>query len=140
MANTALLRRSNGHRTHRNEATCPTCESPISKDRLAAILGKLRAHDAEIERAAEARSAVREAAIRKEATAAATAALTERITKAEQAKQAVEQQMKKVKADQEAAIKARLETEQDAAAKKLAEAVNGEKVKAFEEKTKLITQ
>jgi hypothetical protein len=40
------------------EATCPTCDSPISPEKLASIVGKLRSHDAEVERAAEARFAL----------------------------------------------------------------------------------
>src|SRR4051812_27262563 len=97
------LRRPNGHQTRRitevADATCPTCSSPISMEKLREIEGKLRTHDVEIERAAEARFATREAAIRKEASAAASAALMGRIAKAEQAKKAAEEQAKKLKAD-----------------------------------------
>src|SRR5438067_13248918 len=93
--------RRNGRGIAVGEATCPTCGSPLSPAKLATIVGKLRAHDAEIERAAEARFASRETAIRKEAASAATAALMDRIAKTEQGKKAAEQQIKKPKADQE---------------------------------------
>src|SRR5437764_6279663 len=120
--NVRAPRRSGRRSSAVGEATCPTCDQPITAAKFAEIQGKLRAHDVEIERAAEARFVLREAAIRTEA-AAATAALTDRIAKAEQAKKAVEEQVKKLKADQEKAIQARIEAEREAAAKKTAEAV-----------------
>ena len=96
-------RRRNGQEAIRiTEVTCPTCEQPITAAKFAVIQGKLRAHDSEIERAAEPRFASREATIRMEAAAAATAALTEKISIAEQGKEAAEQQIKKLKAGQEA--------------------------------------
>jgi hypothetical protein len=42
---------------HAGVCTCPTCGSAISAERYAAILGRQRAHDAEIIRAIEAKSA-----------------------------------------------------------------------------------
>src|SRR5207248_2837303 len=135
------IRRQNGQGAVRMaEATCPTCASPIPREKLDAIIGKLRAHDAEIEHAAEARFALREAAIRKQATAAATAALRERISQAEQAKKAAEEQGKNLKAKQDAMLKARIEAERKAAAKKLEDAINAEKAKAYQEKLKLTGQ
>src|SRR5438094_5997170 len=134
---------------------CFACGSPLTPRRYREVEAKrgefieqIRAtlileRDAEIEQIrieaaaqvakTKADVAEREAAIRKDAATTATAALMDKITKSEQARKAAEQQIKNLKADQDAALKARLEAERETAAKKLAEAVTAEKVKAFEE-------
>jgi hypothetical protein len=51
-----------------------------------------------------------------------------------------EQQIRMIRANQDAVLKARVDAEREAAAKKLAEALGAEKVRAFEEKTRLTEQ
>lgn len=120
---------------------CPTCNSPISAEKLAEIQGTLRAHDAEIVRTAETRFSAREAAIRREAmtaaTAAANAAVEEKLAKAEQEKKVAQQQAKGLKAGQDAAIKRAVEAMRETADKKMVAAVNAEKLQHAAEKLKL---
>ena len=103
--------------------TCFACNSPLTPKRFqeveakrAELIEHVRAtmileRDAEIDKirveaaaqVAKAKTDVaeRESAIRKQAVAATTAALRERIAQAEQAKKVAEQQAKKLKADHE---------------------------------------
>src|SRR5438093_785605 len=103
----AANRHPNGQAAHRStamaeaqtaigpaEATCPTCDQRVSSVKYLEIEGKLRSHDADVERAAAARFAAKEASIRKEAAAAATAVLNAKIAKAEREKKAAEAKAK----------------------------------------------
>lgn len=128
--------RSNGV-AHTGDCRCPTCDSPISAEQYAAILGEQRTHDAEIERATEARFASREAAIRKEAAATATAALAPKLAKAEQDRRAAEQAAKAAKATFELTLKERLAQRDETAAKARVEAVNAVTEKFFGENLRL---
>jgi hypothetical protein len=89
---------------------------------------------------AKREAAAREAAIRQQAAKAATAALAPKIVEAEKAKKAAEAKVKEIKTNQDAVINQRLAAQRETLAKQMAEAVNSEKVKAFEEKTKLTQQ
>lgn len=125
---------------HQGDCHCPTCDSPITMDRLAEIQGKQRTHDAEIERAAEARFAAKEATIRKEAIATANAALAAKLTEAAQARKALEQQIKALKSSTKTVIAARLEAQRIQFESKTTEAVNVERARMFGEKLKLEEQ
>jgi hypothetical protein len=125
---------------HTAVCECPTCGSVISAAVYAAILGRQRAHDADIERAAEARFAARESVIRKEAATAANAALAPKLAEAAAAKKAAEQAVKTATAAFEATLKQRLATEREAAARLTAEALSAERAKQFGEKLRLEEQ
>jgi hypothetical protein len=108
------------------EAQCPYCGQPISRKDFETIRARI-----------EAEEKVRLAKLEK---ALASKAQTE-IHKAKlEAARLANQQIKKAKADQEALIRARLNAEREAGAKRLVEAVTAEKVKAFEDKTRLTDQ
>jgi hypothetical protein len=85
-------------------------------------------------------AAGREAGIRKQAAEAATAALATKMSEAEQARKTAEAQVKAIRASTEDKITQRLAAQRETLAKHTAEAVNAEKVKAFEEKTRLTEQ
>jgi hypothetical protein len=95
---------------HQADYHCPTCNSIVSPEVYAAIIGEQAAHDAEIERAAEARFADREAVIHREATAASAA----RIDKAERERKAAQQENKVLKATHRAEMQRLLEAQRDA--------------------------
>jgi hypothetical protein len=122
---------------HEADCLCPTCDQPISFEKFAEIQGKQRAHDAEIERSAEARFSSREAAIRQESVAAATAALAPKLAKAEEARKTAEQQVKTVRVTFDATLKQRLDAQAEAAAKAKVEAVNAVTEKFFGENLRL---
>jgi hypothetical protein len=131
----------NRQHTHRSvgvaEAQCPYCGQPITrkeyKEIQARIEGEERARIADVEKALKEQFAREKAA--------AQAKNVAEIEKAKRdAAKAAEQQVKTLKASQDAVIKARLDAERDAATKKLAEAVTAEKVRAFEEKARLTEQ
>jgi hypothetical protein len=122
---------------HTSECCCPTCDSPISFEKFAQIQGKQRAHDVEIERAAESRFASREAAIRKEAQATATAALAPKLAEAVDARKTAEQAVKDAKATFDTALREKLEAANEAAAKARVEAVNAVTEKFFTENLRL---
>lgn len=128
--------RTNGV-AHTGDCHCPTCGSAISPATYAAIMGEQAAHDAEIRRQAEAQFASREAAIRKEAQATATAALAPKLAEAVEARKLAEQAMKDAKATFDTALRERLETAAEAAAKARVEAVNAVTEKFFGENLRL---
>jgi hypothetical protein len=113
-----------------DEPVCPTCDQPVSPQKLAEIMGKERARDAKIKQDLEARFAREKEQVEIKARSAVEQAKKE-------AAKVAEQQVKTLKANQDAVIAARLKAQREASEKKLAEAVNREKVKAFEEQTKL---
>ena len=131
--------RHNG-RIHADECRCPTCNSIVSPELYATILGKQRAHDAEIERAAEIRFASREAAIRKEAAATAAAAMAPKLAKAKESWKALERQMNALKASTEATIAQRLEAQHATFDKAISDAVLAERAKYVTEKLALESQ
>jgi hypothetical protein len=109
---------------HTGDCHCPTCESVVSPDIYAAIIGEQAAHDAEIERAAEARFASRETAIRREAASAAKAALAPQLAEAAAAKKLAEQVVKTAKAEAAVALKQRLDEQAEKAAQERDRAVS----------------
>jgi len=118
---------------HDRDCRCPTCDSPISFERLASIEGERRAHDAEIERAAEARFAHEVAKI--EATKKADIEKARRdATKVADAK------LKAMRASQDAVIADRLEAQRQTLDKTTASAVLAERAKYLGEKLKLEEQ
>jgi hypothetical protein len=148
------------------DCRCPWCRQTVSRDELIEIQVRqdelvaeieeqvksrlITERDAEIERvrqeaataieAAEQAMTKREAAIRREATATASAALAPKLAKAEQEKKAVEQQMKALKSSTEIAIAARLEAQRETYEKATAGAVLAERAKYLGEKLKLEEQ
>jgi len=121
----------NGHASL-GECRCPVCESVISPETLAAIMGEQAAHDAEIRRQAETQFASREATIRREAGDAARAALAPKLAEAAAAKKAAEDAVKAAKQAAEAEMNRRLVAEREKAAKEKDQAVNAERLKAAE--------
>ena len=119
------------------EARCPYCGQPISRKEYKEIQARIEAE--ERARIANVEKGLQEKFAREKAKAESQKAAEIEKAKRDAAKVA-EQQIKTLKAGQDAVIKARLDAERDTAAKKLAEAVSAEKVKAFEEKTKLTEQ
>jgi hypothetical protein len=128
--------RPNGH-AFLDECRCPVCSSVISAEALASILGEQAAHDVEIRRQAETQFASREAAIRREATATANAANAGKLAEATEARKAAEQAVKDAKATFDAALRERLETAAEAAAKARVEAVNAVTERFFGENLRL---
>lgn len=122
---------------HRDDCLCPTCGSAVSPELYAAILGEQAVHDADIRQQAEAQFASREAAIRREATTAANAANAGKVAEAIEARKTAEQAVKNAKATFEAALKAQLDTQAEAAAKARVEAVNAVTEKFFGENLRL---
>ena len=120
-----------------DETRCPYCDGPVSRKQYREIRSRIEAE--ERARIADVEKGLIERFAREKAKAETQKAAEIEKAKRDAAK-AAEQQIKILKTGQEAVIKARLDTERDAAAKKLAEAVSAEKVKAFEEKTKLTEQ
>jgi hypothetical protein len=118
---------------HDRDCRCPTCDSPISFEKLASIEGKGRAHDAEIERAAEARF-TREMA-KFEATKKADIAKARR-----EAVKVVETRLTAMRANQDAVIAERLEAHRQTFEKATASAVLAERAKYLGEKLKLEEQ
>ena len=145
---------------------CPTCNQSVSQEQFEQIQvrieGEERARAAKIERTlqtrfasemakveatkkAEVEKARKDAAaqiekIKQEAAKVARAALAPKIAEAEKAKKAAEAKVKEIRTNQDVVIAQRLAVQRETLAKQMAEAVNGEKVKAFEEKTKLTQQ
>lgn len=122
---------------HEAECECPVCGSPLPMDRYQIIIGERAAHDAEIRRQAEAQFASREATARREATAAANAASASKVAEAVEARKTAEQAVKDAKATFETALRERLETATEAAAKARVEAVNAVTEKFFGENLRL---
>ena len=117
---------------HTGDYHCPTCDSVVSPEVYAAIIGEQAAHDAEIKRVAEAGFASREATIRREATAAANAALAPKLAEAAAAKKLAEQAVKATKQAAETEMNRRLAGEREKAAREKDQAVNAERLKAAE--------
>jgi hypothetical protein len=120
-----------------DEARCPYCDGPVSRKQYREIRARIEAEESA--RIADVEKGLQERFAREKAKAESQKAAEIEKAKRDVAKVA-EQQIKTLKAGQDAAIKARLDAERDTAAKKLAEAVSAEKVKAFEEKTRLTEQ
>jgi hypothetical protein len=110
----------------------------VSPEVYAAIIGEQAARDAEIERAAEARFASREATIRREATAAANAVLAPKLAEAAQAKEAAEEHARVIEANVEAILKERLDAQAETAAKAQDVAISAVTVKHFAEVQRLL--
>lgn len=125
---------------HEAECECPTCGSVVTLAVYAAIMGEQAAHDAEIRRQAEAQFATREAAIRREATAAANAASAPKLAKAEEGRKALERQMKALRTSQETVIAERLEAQRMTFEKAIGDAVLGERAKWATEKLGMESQ
>lgn len=95
-------------------------------------MGEQAAHDAEIERAAEARFASREATIRREAGDAAKAALAPKLAEAAD----IKRQMKELRSTFETTMKQQLAAQAEALEKAATERVNAEKEKRFADNLK----
>jgi hypothetical protein len=106
---TTQLRRRNGH-AGLAECRCPLCSSVLTPAVYEAVVGALSLRDSEIESAAEARLADREAVIHREASAASAA----RIDKAERERKAAQQENKVLKATHRAEMQRLLEAQRDA--------------------------
>jgi hypothetical protein len=133
----AHVRRSNGH-AGADECRCPLCQSILDPARYEAVVGAWAMRESEIERRAEAQSVAREALVRREATAAANAANADKLTKAEEARKAAEQAVKSAKSEFETALRERLETATEAAAKSRDAAISEVTVKHFAEVQRLL--
>lgn len=126
----------NGH-AREDAEHCPWCGSPISRVEFERVKNRIaeqeRARIAKVEKTLNDRfSAELDAAKQKSAELA-----QQQIKKAAKA---AEQQLKKIAAERDAVVRARIEGEREAAAKRLAAAVNAEKVRAYAEKTTLTAQ
>jgi hypothetical protein len=138
---------------HATDCHCFACRRPVSQEefvkiqardqaRIAELTDRIKSQvlherDAEIEKIRKD-AAKREAAIRQQAVRAAEAALAPQIEKVKKdAAQAAEQQIKALKASQEAVISGRLLAQREALEKQKAKAVSDEKAKAYEEKLRL---
>jgi hypothetical protein len=97
----------------------------VTLEKFRQIQGDLRARDIEVERAVAAKFAAKEAIIRREATAAATAAVTAKLAKAEREKKAAEAKIKGA----DAATKRALEAQRVALEKAADERVAAEREK-----------
>jgi hypothetical protein len=122
---------------HTGDCHCPTCGSVVSPDVYASIMGEQAARDAEIRQQAEMQFASREASIRKEATATANAANAGKLAEATEARKVAEQAAKDAKATFDTALRERLETAAETAAKARVEAVNAVTEKFFGENLRL---
>jgi hypothetical protein len=141
---TAIIHdRPNQRHTHKpngaDPATerCPWCGSVITRVEFRRIHDQIA--EQERARVTKAEQTLRQQFAREQQQAATKASAEIEKAKREAAKLA-DQQIKKAKADQDAVIAVRLDAEREAAAKKLAKGISAEKVRAFEEKTKLTEQ
>jgi hypothetical protein len=144
-----LTARSAERHTHESvsaeQAVCPLCDQPVSPEKFdeiqVRIEGQERASAAKLERTLQARFAdemakveaakkAQIAAIRQEAAKTAKAALAPKLAEAEQ-------QIKSLKADQQAVIDQRLQEQREALDKARVEAVNAEKSAAHTERMRL---
>ena len=100
------------------------------------IIGKQRAHDEEVERTVEARFITPQAAIRREAAAAANAAVAGKLADAIKAKKQVEQHILELRTNFEKTVKQQLGAQAEALEKAANERVNAEKEKRFSESLK----
>ena len=135
------LRRPNGHSAHRGigvaESECPYCGQPISRKEFREIQTRMR--DEERARVAEVERGLQEKFARESAKAEATK--KSEIDKAKRdAAKAAEEQVKALKATLDATIAERLVTQQEAADKRLTEAVAAERTKAYGERMQLDAQ
>ncbi len=112
---------------HADEATCPYCGQPISRKQYRQIVARIEAEARG--RVAEAEEALKQRFARD---------LAQAIEKGRKdAVKAAEAHIKGLKATQQAALEQRLKAERETFEKKIVEAVNSERVKGFEERTKL---
>jgi hypothetical protein len=145
------------------EERCPWCDQPISRKEFEQIKASLAAEErarmlklqaeaeakwnkeaeklrqdaaAQVEKA-KLQAASREAAVRQEATKAATAALAPKLAEAEQARTVMERQLKLAKAKQEEIVNQRLEQQREALERAKSDAINAERARAFKENMKL---
>jgi hypothetical protein len=117
---------------------CPTCSQPVSQEQFdqiqVRIEGEERARAAKIERTLQARfageMAKAEAKAKRDAEKTAKAALGSKLTEAEQ-------QIKSLKADQQAAVDRRLREQREALDKARVEAVHAERATAHAERMRL---
>ena len=119
---------------HADEATCPYCGQPISRKQYRQIVARIEAEARG--RVAEAEEAIKQRFARDMAQAEAK----KKAEVAQARKDAVktaETQIKTLKANQQTAFEQRLKAERETFEKKIVEAVNSERVKGFEERTKL---
>jgi hypothetical protein len=114
--------RSNG-RAHAAECTCPTCGSVIPEMVHKAILGRQRAHDAEIERAVGARFAKQIAEAEKKRKSEIDAA--------------VKAATKSLRDGQTGVVTAAIQAERERADKAVADAVNATKLEFATERVRL---
>jgi hypothetical protein len=122
---------------HADEAQCPYCGAPLSRKEFEEIRGRIEAEGRE--RVAKVEQALKDRFARERQQAEAKAKVAVEQAKREAAKLA-EQQIKTLRANQEAAVATRLKTQREASEKKLAEAVSAERAKHFGEKLKLEEQ
>jgi hypothetical protein len=113
---------------------CPWCHQPITRSEYNRIRGEIEAQ--ETDRIAKVEQTLKDRFAR-ERERAETAKKAEIEKARTDAAKAAEEQIKALKASQEAVIDQRLETQREAFEKSKAEAINAEKVKLFAEKLKL---
>jgi hypothetical protein len=135
------VHRPNGHDTHRSigpvEAQCPYCGQPVSRKEFDEIRARIETEDKA--RLCKLETSLKDQFVREQQQAAVKAKAE--IAKAKKdAATAAATQVQVIRAGQEAAIAQRVQAAREASERKLAETVSAEKVKAFEEKTKLTTQ
>jgi hypothetical protein len=103
--------------------TCPLCGQKVTKEEYTSLTRRMRA------RLEQAEKTLKESFVRQVKTEAEKAR--------REAAGAAEAQIKALKATQQAALEQRLKAERETFEKKIVEAVNSERVKGFEERTKL---
>ena len=126
----------NGHALEGTER-CPWCGSAISRTEFERIKNEVakqaRARIAKVEKSLNQRFTAELDAVKQKAAELAQQQI-------KKAAKATEQQLKKIAAERDAVVKARVEAERESAAKRLAAAVNAEKVRHYTEKTRLTEQ
>jgi hypothetical protein len=136
-----ISRAANGHDDIKHtigvaEDQCPWCGAPITRKEFKAIRARMAAEEAE--RSAKREQQIREGFARE--TAKAEAAKKAEVEKArKEAATVADKKIKLLRANQDAVIAARLETEREKAAKKLGDAVSAEKLAHAAEKLRLET-
>jgi hypothetical protein len=141
MSASTVEHRSNGHDADHSgrvaEAECPFCGAPVSREEYRKILMRIEAE--ELARIAKVEQTLRDQFARQQKEAQTKAAAEVAKAKRE-AVRAAEIQIRAIRASQETLITQRVEKAREAAAKKTGEAVAAERVKHFEEKTRLTEQ
>jgi hypothetical protein len=119
------------------EAQCPYCGGPVTRKQFREIRGRIETE--ERVRIDKVEQTLKDRFAREWQQAETKAKVAVEQAKREAAKLA-EQQIKALRANQEAVVEARLKTQREASEKKLGEAVNAERAKHFDEKLKLEEQ